>query len=576
MPQIHQDPQQSAINQPLHILVVEDDLLFNTFYQRFLGTKSVEVSSCTSVNAAMQMFSQHQPTFDAVILDNQLSDGEGISLLPVMQQSSKEPAVIMVSGNNDPEFFLTSFAAGIDDYMVKPVHLDLLWLKINKAVLQRRLSFLSASQQTKLEHWIEQERQQQLLAKHLFDTLFLDIHQQHPAIHVWMQPADVFSGDAVLSYQSKDGAWYFVMADAMGHGLAPAVSLMPLMQHFQMLAAKNLPLANLVFDLNAALHQLLPADRFVAAMLIRVDPWRQKLEIWNGGMPALQGFNSQGQLIFQAPSAHMALGVRSNEHISVIPQAFELSQIAYLLMFSDGLTDSTISTGQLLARQQIISYIKLNDVQPLQWLQQLFEETKAADDISVCLVDCHKLFETLPPDAKDVPVRASSINAQFCLRGAALRTEGLCQQVVEFLRAQGLPNTFLQRVFTVITELYVNALEHGVLQLDSKIKEQPEGFAQFYADKERRLHQLTEHHFIQLELYWSAIEPLLEIKLQDSGVGFMSDQHEVRESTLSYGRGFRLVRQLSQQFDLIPPGNSYRVLMMPQTSGLHPTALSTQ
>ena len=135
---------------------------------------------------------------------------------------------------------------------------------------------------------IEQEQQQQLLAKHLFDTMFLQIHQQHPAIHVWMQPSGVFSGDAVLRRQANDGSWYFIMADAMGHGLAPAVSLMPLMQHFQMLVSKSLPLANIVFDLNGMLNSLLPPDRFVAALLMRIDPWRSELEVWNADLTMLK------------------------------------------------------------------------------------------------------------------------------------------------------------------------------------------------------------------------------------------------------------------------------------------------
>jgi DNA-binding response OmpR family regulator len=140
----HNPNKPSLPPESLRILVIEDDLVFNTFYKSFLGTKSAKVLSCMSLSEATQVLDQPGMAFDAVILDNQLTDGEGISLLPFLRQGERDPAVIMVSGNDDPEFFLTSFAAGIDDYMVKPVNLELLWVKINKAVNQHRLSQLSA------------------------------------------------------------------------------------------------------------------------------------------------------------------------------------------------------------------------------------------------------------------------------------------------------------------------------------------------------------------------------------------------------------------------------------------------
>jgi hypothetical protein len=423
---------------------------------------------------------------------------------------------------------------------------------------------LSAAQHAELEVWIEQEQQQQLLAKHLFDTMFLDIHQQHPAVHVWMQPSGVFSGDAVLRCQAMDGSWYFILADAMGHGLAPAVSLMPLMQHFQMLVDKALPLANIVFDLNGTLNKLLPPDRFVAALLFRIDPLRRVIEVWNGGMPSLQCLNSQGEVIFRAVSNHMALGVLGNHQISAIPQVFNLTEIAFLLMFSDGLTETLLPNGHLLESHNIASRLRLTDDNPLELLCQLFQNVNADDDISVCLIDCVHLFAGQQKNTSDVHPQKASFNTQFCFRGSALQTLDLPYQVLELLRSQGLPQVFLQRVFTVLTELYVNALEHGVLQLDSELKEQPDGFCQFYEEKERRLLLLSEQDFVELHLHWSGAENVLDLYFKDSGDGCDLVAHPAQERQMSFGRGLRLIEQLSQQFDMIPPGNAYRVLMSPE------------
>jgi anti-sigma regulatory factor (Ser/Thr protein kinase) len=379
-----------------------------------------------------------------------------------------------------------------------------------------------------------------------------------------MQPSGVFSGDAVLRRQANDGSWYFIMADAMGHGLAPAVSLMPLMQHFQMLVGKTLPLANIVFELNGMLNILLPPDRFVAALLMRIDPWRSELEVWNAGMPTLQCLNAEGQLIAQAASTHMALGVLSNHQISAAPQVMSLKEIAHLVMFSDGLTETMLPSGQMLDSALVASYLQLTGSDPFCRLRQLFGGLSAEDDVSVCLIHCRDLLQSQPQVPEFLTDQTSSFSTQFHFSGGALRALDTPQQAIDLLRAQGLPQAFLQRVFTVLTELFVNALEHGVLQLDSQLKDQPDGFCQFYEEKERRLQLLTEQHFIEFILSWSSADSALTAKCTDSGKGFIPILAATEDQNISYGRGLRLIQQLTRQFHIEPPGNCFTVVMSPE------------
>jgi CheY-like chemotaxis protein len=555
---------------PLHVLVVEDDFVFNTFYKNFLGNKGAVVTSCLSLNDAKSLLDDDSLMFDAVILDNQLTDGEGISLIPYITARERVPAIIMVSGNDDPEFFLSAFTAGINDYMVKPVNLELLHLKINNSVNQLRLSRLSAQQHAELELWVEQERQQQILAKHLFDTMFLDINQQHSGIHVWMQPSGVFSGDAMLRCLADDGSWYFVLADAMGHGLAPAISLMPLMQRFQMLAAKATPLSNIVFDLNGALNELLPADRFVAAILMRFNPWQNELEVWNAGMPALQCLDAKGQLISVAISSNMALGVLSNHQISVLATQISLADVSYLLMHSDGLTETTLASGDTLASGTISSLLNLGSPSPFKPIAEVFQNVVAEDDISLCLIDCAALLCQTVNDTAEYSLATGTFTADFRLQGTAMIQTDLPTKAIELLRSQNLPLVFVQRVFTVLTELYINALEHGVLGLDSSIKELEDGFIQFYEEKERRLDLLCDHQFIEVQLHWSATEKTISIKILDSGTGFTPEVGHTKSilgednakpdaftpaQAVSHGRGLKLIQQLTTHFEVVAPGN---------------------
>jgi anti-sigma regulatory factor (Ser/Thr protein kinase) len=286
-------------------------------------------------------------------------------------------------------------------------------------------------------------------------------------------------------------------------------------------------------------------------------------------MPTLQCLNAEGQLIAQAASTHMALGVLSNHQISAAPQVMSLREIAHLVMFSDGLTETMLPSGQMLDSSLVASQLQLTGSDRFSRLRQLFDGLAAEDDISVCLIDCRALLQSQPQVPALLTDQTSSFSTQFHFSGGALRTVDFPQQAIDLLRSQSLPQAFLQRVFTVLTELFVNAIEHGVLQLDSQLKEQPDGFCQFYEEKERRLESLTDQHFIEFLLCWSSVDSTLTAKCTDSGAGFIpilvatSATSATEDQNISYGRGLRLIQQLTQHFHIEPPGNCFTVVMSP-------------
>lgn len=104
----------------MNILVVEDELLFKMIYREFFDNKQVQHQFASSLQEA-RLILQQNLYFDAVILDNQLTDGEGVTLVPALKTAFSDAAVLMVSANSNPEFFLQAYAAGLDDYALKPI-----------------------------------------------------------------------------------------------------------------------------------------------------------------------------------------------------------------------------------------------------------------------------------------------------------------------------------------------------------------------------------------------------------------------------------------------------------------------
>ena len=127
---------------------------------------------------------------------------------------------------------------------------------------------------------------------------------------------------------------------------------------------------------------------------------------------------------------------------------------------------------------------------------------------------------------------------------------------VHGLRTQGAV------IHAVLSELYSNALEHGVLGLDSRLKRDTEGFAHYYQQRRERLATLKSG-FVRVSLQ---VEPIGEsgrvlIQVEDSGAGFDVTKVMARplDADRLSGRGVSLVRQLCPAARWAPDGRSATV-----------------
>jgi len=108
-------------------------------------------------------------------------------------------------------------------------------------------------------------------------------------------------------------------------------------------------------------------------------------------------------------------------------------------------------------------------------------------------------------------------------------------------------------IYVILTELYSNALEHGLLGLDSALKNGPDGFGAYYALREQRLDQL-DAGTIGIELLHRPTPDggVLDITVSQSHNGCAAGEQSGR--TLGgnggyTGRGVALVRSLCESLD---------------------------
>ena len=251
-----------------YILVVDDDELLNGLFCEFLQGKGFKTLTAYSLTEAVKLL-KTEVDVDLVLLDYQLGDGNGLEFLAEVNSHTllKKPPVIMVSGNEDPEFLESCFESGIDDYIIKPVNLSLLALKVSaliKAIAMQRVISLQNAELERFKSDAETRRK-------LLPNLLMNIYCGRTAkllmvCPLWLKSSSSFCGDIALARISPSGDLYFLLADATGHGLAAAITVMPVVSIFNSMVAKGFHIQTIVAEMNKKLMRDTPEDRFVAAI----------------------------------------------------------------------------------------------------------------------------------------------------------------------------------------------------------------------------------------------------------------------------------------------------------------------
>lgn len=114
------------------ILIVEDDLVMNQGIAYALKRSGYETVSAFNIKEASSFL---EDSFDLMILDINLPDGDGRSLLETVRADSQLPVMILTARDSE-EDMIKGFDEGCDDYLTKPFSTVVLIKRI-QAILKR-------------------------------------------------------------------------------------------------------------------------------------------------------------------------------------------------------------------------------------------------------------------------------------------------------------------------------------------------------------------------------------------------------------------------------------------------------
>ena len=116
------------------ILVVEDDKDLNKTVCSFLNHSGYEAISCLDALDAYDAL--YENTFDLIISDIMMPDVDGYEFARNVRAENEDIPILFMTARDDIASKQKGFRIGVDDYMVKPIDLDELFLRIG-ALLRR-------------------------------------------------------------------------------------------------------------------------------------------------------------------------------------------------------------------------------------------------------------------------------------------------------------------------------------------------------------------------------------------------------------------------------------------------------
>ncbi|MDF2905053.1 MAG: two component transcriptional regulator, winged helix family [Herbinix sp.] len=116
------------------ILVVEDDEILNKMISVKLKQEAYRVFSAYDGEEALELLDREH--VDLIICDIMMPRMDGYQLTKELRNASYTLPILMITAKNQMEDMEKGFHAGTDDYMIKPIHMKEMILRV-KALLRR-------------------------------------------------------------------------------------------------------------------------------------------------------------------------------------------------------------------------------------------------------------------------------------------------------------------------------------------------------------------------------------------------------------------------------------------------------
>jgi len=554
---------------PVKILVAEDSAVDRMILETMLKKGGYDVVLAEDGNQAVTLFQEENP--DLVFLDVVMPNLNGMDAARKIRSLSGDvfTPIVFLTSLADTDSLVRCLEAGGDDFLSKPYNAIIIEAKIKAFYRMREMNQTMIRQRDQIELNNKHLMQEQEVAKQVFDKITYAGTLDLPIIRKYMSALAVFNGDVLLADLSPTGSLLMLLGDFTGHGLPAAIGSMPLASIFHGMARKGFSIGDIIREINGKLYHTLPVGLFCCATAVDINFHKKRALIWSGGLPEGGIYKADTCVFEPIKSSNLPLGVLSNREFNHAPTRYELDVGDQIFLWSDGILEARKPDGELFGEDRLnrILYSRqapdqvFDDI--LTQVQTHIGDSEGDDDVSMVSL-------MMPDDnvAKEIMKSAPKSRGSLAdwamtlkLNTSSLKTFDPLPLLLNVISEVPHLRQSSSVLYTVLSELFNNAVEHGVLGLSSQLKSTPQGFAQYYQLRKEGLENLKSGWVtIDFEHKLEGDGGLLTIRFTDSGDGFVKENEveKTEEGNLHpnyFGRGLLLIDSICEKLTINVPGN---------------------
>lgn len=569
---IGQDVNGIKVHGLVKALIIEDSKLDQLILKKMLEKNDYDVRVASNGNMAIEMFVEYRP--DIVFMNVYLTDANGYDLTKIFKSLSREKYVpiIFVTGESNNESLEKCVDSGGDDFIVKPIREWLVKAKLRSLLRIKKMHDELLVQKQELLSRSEEQ------LKDLYDADKV-IHNIHkPRFYdsgniSWSYIAqNILSGDIVCSAINPSGEHVVLVGDNTGHGLPAAIGSMITCETFYSMVNRGFDIKLIIEEINKKLYYLLPTDRFLSACIMEFNDTYDRMKIWTAGVPSVLICNSRGELKEKIPSMNFPLGIMLLNEKEIAPVRMHLEEGDRVYSYTDGLTEVFDESGEMYGEQRLLDSIKsrsschlekridavINDA------RKFNNNAALTDDILLLEISCNKLIIKKSEKHKihSNEIEPMNWHVKFELQADVIRKANPIPAIIQaMVNIQGF-GEHREKIFLILTEIYSNAVEHGILHMDSRIKDEGDGFLKYYELCQSRLNELVQANVvIDIQHFVEGEKGVVSITIEDDGAGFDYTKvvSELGKNTKKSGHGIRLLSDLCRKCEYSDGGRKLNV-----------------
>lgn len=531
-----------------------------------LGRIVGKVYQAENGEEGLERFRAERP--DMVVSDIMMPYMDGLEMAEIIKNDSPDTPVILITASNDTANLVKAIDIGVEKFVVKPVDREkmrsVLYATgdylLEKRELQKSREVLRKSRERELELLRLQERYHEAQQVQAFEKqlMLLKDELSHTGdgsylYETYYHPQDILSGDTYGACDLGGGKRFFYVLDAMGKGLSASVTATQsasFINHLLDEVGEGLDFPRFLETFQGFISKGLLPDEMLCSLFALMDTESKKLQVASYGMPPV---------LYQRLDGTIGEIVANNRPIMPFftgnaVEELDMEPVEKILFYSDGLIESETEEGGLYRE------LETDFAQCLtgSMLRRRIEKAIRLPEDDITFIMIRK--GAAPTEGKrSIPVAG----------GLQAIDDALDEIRAYITKEAGLQETLAEKALFALTELLINAVEHGNLGIDKEEKNQLIGegsFDRVVAELEESGTNREKEITVTLELPVLEGRPCFAATVEDRGSGFnpsrMFKSLNFPNTTAFNGRGILMSAMAADGLYYNREGNRVTIYMV--------------